>query len=163
MSYKPSDKTILDPVFTEARKFIAEFEGCSLTPYLCPAGVWTQGYGHTKGISKNSAKISQEKADQWLLEDILMSHEDLCRLVTVPITEGMHIALLSFIFNFGYSKCSGYSLFKELNKGNYAVAAGKFGDYVYAGGVKLKGLVNRRAKEKEMFERDGYPAELSEA
>lgn len=157
--YKPSDKTILDSVFAEAREFIAEFEGCSLTPYQCSAGVWTQGYGHTKGVDKKSPEISQEKAEEWLLEDIVVCHDDLCRLVTVPITEGMHIALLSFIFNFGYSKCSGYSLFKELNKGNYAVAAGKFGDYVYAGGMKLAGLVRRRAKEKEMFERDGYPVE----
>ncbi|MCD8232793.1 MAG: lysozyme [Cloacibacillus porcorum] len=159
MSYKPSDKTILGPVFDEARKFIAEFEGCSLTPYQCSAGVWTQGYGHTKGINKNSPEISQEKAEAWLLEDILMCHDDLCRLVTVPITEGMHIALLSFIFNFGYAKCSGYSLFTELNKGNYAVAAEKFGDYVLANGAKLPGLVNRRAKEKEMFKRGGFPDE----
>lgn len=161
MFYKPSDKNITDPMFVEAQKFIAEFEGCSLTPYQCSAGVWTQGYGHTKGITKSSPEISQEKADQWLLEDVLRCHDDLCILVTVPITEGMHIALLSFIFNFGYQKCSGYSLFRDLNAGNYIVAARKFGDYVCAGGVKLAGLVKRRAKEKEMFERDGFPTEFS--
>ena len=26
---------------------IKEFEGCRLTAYKCPAGVWTIGIGHT--------------------------------------------------------------------------------------------------------------------
>ena len=29
---------------------IKHFEGCELYAYKCPAGVWTIGYGHTKGV-----------------------------------------------------------------------------------------------------------------
>lgn len=33
-------------------KGICNFEGLVLTAYKCPVGVWTIGYGHTKGVKK---------------------------------------------------------------------------------------------------------------
>lgn len=135
---------------------LMEFEGCRLTAYKCSAGVNTIGWGHTAGV-KEGDSISQEEADRMLAEDARAYYEDMLRLVAVPLTGGMAAALTSFCYNLGASYCKTCSLFKELNKGNYAVAAGKFGDYVYAGKMKLAGLVKRRAKEKEIFERDGFP------
>ena len=35
---------------------IKHFEGCELKAYKCPAGVWTIGYGHTKGV---------QEGDEW--------------------------------------------------------------------------------------------------
>ena len=32
-------------------ELIKHFEGCELKAYKCPAGVWTIGYGSTKGVS----------------------------------------------------------------------------------------------------------------
>ena len=48
---------------------IKSFEGCRLTAYLCPSGVWTIGYGHTEGVSKGQV-ITQEQADIFLKSDL---------------------------------------------------------------------------------------------
>ena len=34
----------------EGLALIKKFEGLELNAYKCPAGVWTIGYGHTKGV-----------------------------------------------------------------------------------------------------------------
>lgn len=136
---------------------LMEFEGCRLTTYKCSAGVNTIGWGHTAGV-KAGDKITQEQADKMLAEDARAYYDDMRKLVTVPMTNGMAVALTSFCYNLGAGYCKTCSLFKELNKGNYAAAAEKFGNYVYAKKVKLAGLVRRRAKEKAIFERDGFPS-----
>ena len=41
---------------------IKKYEGCRLTAYKCPAGVYTIGYGHTKGVKKGDT-ITQQQAD----------------------------------------------------------------------------------------------------
>lgn len=40
---------------------IKQFEGVRLTAYRCPAGVYTIGYGHTRGV-KRGMKITEEEA-----------------------------------------------------------------------------------------------------
>ena len=50
----------------EGIDLIKEFEGCKLEAYKCPAGVWTIGYGTTKGV-KEGMKITQLKAEKLLL------------------------------------------------------------------------------------------------
>ena len=48
---------------------IKDHEGLELEAYKCPAGVWTIGYGHTKGVKKGD-KCSKADAESWLVEDI---------------------------------------------------------------------------------------------
>ena len=48
---------------------IKQFEGCILQAYKCPAGVWTIGYGHTKGV-KQGMKITKEQASNLLKDDM---------------------------------------------------------------------------------------------
>ena len=48
---------------------IKEFEGCRLKAYLCPAGVWTIGWGCTEGV-KPGMVWSREEAEQALLREI---------------------------------------------------------------------------------------------
>ena len=45
-------------------KLIKEFEGLRLEAYKCPAGVWTIGHGHTKGVMEGD-KITDEELDLW--------------------------------------------------------------------------------------------------
>ena len=54
---------------------IKKYEGLRLTAYKCPAGVWTIGYGHTKGVS-NGMVITQAQADKFLLEDIVNAEKN---------------------------------------------------------------------------------------
>jgi lysozyme len=69
----------------------------------------------------------------------------------VPLTQGQYDALVSFPFNEGAGRLQASTLLKMLNAGNYQATAGQFGAWVYGGGVKLPGLVIRRAAEAEMF------------
>ena len=50
-------------------ELIKHFEGCELKAYLCPAGVWTIGYGHTKGVKEGDV-ITAEEADAMLLAEL---------------------------------------------------------------------------------------------
>jgi lysozyme len=41
---------------------IKSFEELRLVPYLCPAGIWTNGWGHTHGITASTPKIDEPQA-----------------------------------------------------------------------------------------------------
>src|SRR4028119_1870405 len=81
---------------------IKEFEGCQLEAYLCPAGVWTIGYGHTLSAAPGMS-IDESKAEALLKEDLRKAEEAVDRLVTVPINDNQFSALVSFVFNIGSS------------------------------------------------------------
>lgn len=136
-------------------ELIKEHEGLRLKAYRCPAGVWTIGYGHTKGV-KRGMVITKLHADRFLMEDVEEVEGAVNRMVAVPLTQGQFDALVSFAFNLGAGKLSRSTLLKQLNKGNYSLAAGQFERWVYASQrgmkVKLHGLVVRREEEKELFE-----------
>jgi lysozyme len=55
------------------------------------------------------------------------------------------------VFNLGVRKLIQSTLLKKLNAGDYVGAANEFDKWVFAAGKKLKGLVARRAAEKELF------------
>jgi len=46
-----------------AKPIVKEFEGLRLQAYLCPAGVWTIGYGHARGVRKGDT-ITQDAAEK---------------------------------------------------------------------------------------------------
>lgn len=129
---------------------IKKFEGCKLKSYLCPAGVPTIGYGHTYGV-KLGRTISKAQADVLLDHDYQDALNAVEELVKVPLSENQIGALASFVFNLGRGALLGSTLRKKLNQGDYKGAAEEFDKWVFAGGVKLNGLIARRAAEKELF------------
>ena len=46
---------------------IKKYEGLRLEAYKCPAGVWTIGYGHTKGVMPKM-KISKVPTTKAIIE-----------------------------------------------------------------------------------------------
>ena len=48
---------------------IKELEGYRQKAYRCPAGVWTCGYGHTRGVTEKTS-CTQAQADSWLRQDL---------------------------------------------------------------------------------------------
>lgn len=129
---------------------IKQFEGCKLKAYQDSAGVWTIGYGHTKGVKKGD-EIAQAQADEYLKQDAASAGDDVLRLVKVALNQNQFDALASFTFNLGAKNLISSTLLTRLNEGNYRAAADQFGRWVFAGGVLLQGLVKRRAAEKELF------------
>jgi len=71
--------------------------------------------------------------------------------VTVPLNQNQFDALVSLTYNIGSGAFEKSTLVKKLNTGDYTGAANQYDVWVNAGGKRLQGLVNRRAKEKELF------------
>jgi lysozyme len=133
---------------------IKHYEGLSLTPYRCPATVLTIGYGHV--LSAEEAQdfaqgISLREAEALLVQDVALAEAALFRLVQVPLTQGQVDALVSFIFNLGTARFRASTLRMKLNRREYDAAAREFPKWVFAGGVKLPGLIRRRQEEMAVF------------
>ena len=126
------------------------YEGLRLQAYLCPAGIPTIGYGHTKNVKLGDVCIKQQ-AEEWLENDFFMAKTDVKAVVKVPLRQNQLEALSSFVFNLGVRKLIQSTLLKKLNAGDYTGAASEFDKWVYSGGVKLAGLIKRRAAEKQLF------------
>lgn len=133
-----------------ASDLVKEFEGCSLTAYKCPAGIWTIGYGHT-GDVKAGDVINAHQADIVLAADLEAVALQLRQWVKASVTRGQFKALLSFAFNVGAKACRESTLLKKLNTGDESGATAEFSRWIFAAGRKLPGLVKRRAREAEVF------------
>lgn len=146
---------------TNARKtnqagidIVKEFESCRLKAYRCAAGVPTIGWGHTKGIRMGQT-ITQAQADAYLVEDLEEFEEAVERYVAAPLNDNEFSALVSLVFNIGPSAFLHSTLLYRLNRGWRKLAADQF--LVWNKGtvkgkkVVLRGLVRRRAAERELF------------
>ena len=138
-----------------ATEFISEFEqgpkgGPALEAYLCPAKVWTIGFGHTKNVHKGDT-ITRPEAWELLTKDLIQTQEELATLVHVDVTENQFIALMSFVYNFGITKCRRYTLFKMVNAGNIEGIKEWWPKYCNPGTPYEKGLKARRLRELELF------------
>lgn len=141
MQYKISDKGI---------RLICSFEGLELKAYLCPAGVWTIGIGHTKNVKKGDV-ITKEQAIQYFKDDV-RPIEDYLNKLDICETQGQFDALVSFIFNLGVGNFKMSTLFKKIkNKASNGEICAQFRRWVYAGGKKLNGLVRRREAECSLW------------
>ena len=129
---------------------IKEFEGCKLKAYLCPAGVWTIGYGHTDGV-KEGDEITQQEADRLLADDVHSFTAGVQRLVTSDINRNQLGALVSFSFNLGLGNLRHSTLLKLVNAGDFVGAANQFPRWNKAGGKVLAGLTRRREAERKLF------------
>lgn len=135
-----------------AMDFVESWEGCRLTAYKCPAGVWTIGVGHTHDVTEHD-EITYEQSRDLLRRDLELVKHDLARFVNVPVTQGQFVALVSLAFNVGVSyvvhKCP--RLMQALNAGDVEKAAAEFLDIDKANGQKLPGLTRRRQSEARLF------------
>lgn len=130
-----------------------QFEGCRLKAYPDPAtkgAPWTIGFGHTRGV-KQGDTCTQEQADKWLLEDMQWAIAAVKALVTVPLNDNQLTALADFVFNVGVGNFKSSTLLRNLNAGNYEVAAQQFARWIYAAGKVMGGLVRRRQAEMDLF------------
>ena len=129
---------------------IKQFEGCALSAYTCPAGVWTIGYGHTKDV-KQGMKITTNKATSLLKEDLSTYENYVNKYVKVKLNQNQFDALVSFTFNCGGGALKSSTLLKKLNKGDYTGAANELLRWNKANGKILAGLTRRRKAEKALF------------
>lgn len=129
---------------------IKSFEGLRLLAYRDAVGVWTIGYGATRGV-KAGMSVTKEQAERMLLNDVQRFEPEVERLVQVPLTGNQWDALVSFTYNLGAANLESSTLLRLLNRGDYSGAAGQFPRWNKAGGKVLPGLVRRREAERVLF------------
>ncbi|EEN7391628.1 lysozyme [Salmonella enterica subsp. enterica serovar Telelkebir] len=132
------------------RAFIRAREGVKLAAYQDGGGVWTIGYGHTRGV-KQGQVINHEQADEFLDSDLRQVESCISERVTVALNQNQFDALVSFVFNVGRQAFSDSTLLKKLNEGNYRAAADQFTRWVYDNDKFVQGLYNRRVAERDLF------------
>ena len=128
---------------------IKQFEGCRLIAYQCSAGVWTIGYGHTVGVYKGM-KITQKKAEAYLLQDVAKFEKYINNPSYVPFTaqlnQNQFDALVSFAFNLGQSNVKKLCTGRTINQIPSAMQ-----QYCKAAGKTLPGLQRRRKAEAALY------------
>lgn len=131
-------------------KLTAAFEGLRLEAYQDSVGVWTIGYGHTKGV-KPGDTITQQQALDLLRQDVKSAEDDVNRLVKVPLNQNQFDALVDFTFNLGGGALARSTLLTFVNARNFAGATLEFHKWNKAGGRELAGLTRRREAEVDLF------------
>ena len=135
----------------EGLALIKKFEGCELEAYKCAAGVWTIGYGSTKGV-KEGDTISQEDADKLLTHEMEEYEGYINDLVEVNLEQNQFDALVSWVFNLGPANLKASTLLKVLNAKDYEGVPAQIKRWNKAGGKVLQGLIRRREAESLLFE-----------
>ena len=135
---------------------IKQFEGFRSKPYLCPAGVPTIGYGSTvypngRAVTLKDAPITENDAHQILLATVKKYEDAVNRYVQVKLTQNQFDALVDFTYNAGIGNLQKSTLLKRVNAGDFVGAKREFAKWIYGAGKPLKGLINRRAAEADLF------------
>lgn len=133
-------------ISNEGLELIECFEGCQLKAYRCPAGVWTIGYGHTKGVYQGMT-ITKAQAKEFLRADCSNAENNVNKYNNIyHWTQNEFDAMVSFAFNLG-----SINQLTDNGKRSKDVIAKKILEYNKAGGKVLKGLVSRREAEQKLF------------
>ena len=133
-------------------KLIKESEGCKLKAYKCPAGIWTIGYGQTKGI-KEGLTWTQNQADEDLVKTALEVLNRAIKYSPILATANMEkqAAIADFIYNLGVGNYATSTLKKKVDVGDWVSAASEIKRWDKAAGKVLKGLTVRREKEAALL------------
>lgn len=151
---------------------IKEFEGLhdgdlskiGLQPKMCPAGIWTEGYGKAmrdedgeflKGLKdkeKAYANITidnEAEANSELIKSLASRELTVARKIKIKLTQNQFDSLVSYVYNTGGSD----TLFKLINRKAPDEQIRKWFEtkYITANGVRQPGLVRRRKAEADLF------------
>ena len=138
-------------------ELIKQFEGLSLTPYVCAGGINTIGYGNTyytngKKVTLQDKPITKQQAEE-LLKFSLSTYEkavdSFCR---DDISQSQFDALVSFAYNLGTGALQKSTLIKKVNANPKDVTiADEFLKWNKANGKVLVGLTKRRQAEANLY------------
>jgi lysozyme len=153
-----------------------QYEGCRSRPYLCPAHMWTIGYGHVlyqdqikhpvvrapgyEGMLRKDYPLRPEDNRVWTKQeiddlfavDVGSFERSVLRLVPGSVgRQGSFDALVSFAFNVGAGNLQRSSIRIKANRGEWEEAADAFLLWNKAAGKVLPGLDKRRKAERALF------------
>ncbi|MEZ9233245.1 lysozyme [Vibrio amylolyticus] len=139
-----------------ALDIIGNAEGCRKSPYVCPAGLVTNGIGNTQ-FSPNETVDHEQIAKDWVKN---IANAEKCvskaeQASGVTMTQGQFDAFTSFAFNTGCTRFrrnpnqTSTQIYKHILAGNYQNACDQLLRWVHGGGVTLSGLITRRGLEHD--------------
>ena len=153
-----------------------KYEGFRSKPYLCPAHIWTIGYGHVlyqeqirlpvirkegyTGMLRSEFPLKPEDSRVWtkteidelFRNDVGTFERGVLRLVPgVSGRQGSFDALVSFAFNAGLGNLQRSQIRMRANRDDWNGAADAFRQWTMGGGKVLPGLVKRREAEIALF------------
>ncbi|WP_299988759.1 lysozyme [uncultured Pontibacter sp.] len=133
-------------------QLVKECEGLRLKAYVCPAGVWTIGYGSTLGV-RAGMEITREEAEALLIRDLKIFEDGVTKLTkTVKLNSNQFSALVSFAFNLGLTALKNSTLMKRVLANPFDKdIENQLKRWVYAGGKILPGLIKRRDLESKLY------------
>lgn len=129
---------------------LKRLEGLRLKAYQDTGGVWTIGYGSTKGV-KPTDIWTLERAEQALLEDLEgyeLAVDEACYVLP---TQPQFDAMVLLCYNIGVTGFRRSTVLKAHNRGDFVAASRAFGLWVKDNGKIINGLVARRAFEAAMY------------
>lgn len=121
------------------------FEGVRTIAYRDPVGIPTVCMGETRGVKIGDIYTLQQCKDMATAR-VAEFAAGVESSLKVPVSDKTFASFVSFSYNLGLGVFKG-RIAPLANGGNVAAACRKMGDYVYAHGIKLPGLVNRRREE----------------
>lgn len=134
-------------------ELVKHFEGFEDTAYLCPANVWTIGYGRTRNV-KEGDRITEPQAERDLLEELEEFKHQVLNSVKVELKQNELDALTSWTYNLGVGNLKSSTLLKKLNAGNKSEVPVEMIRWNKANGKVLAGLTKRREAEAELWAKE---------
>ncbi len=160
----------------EGAALMHRYEGYRTRPYLCPAHIWTIGYGHVlyqdqiqlpmvrkEGYTgfirmnyplrpEHNRVWSKEEIERLFAVDVAAFERGVLRLVPgCAGHQGRFDALVSFAYNAGLGNLQRSQIRMKANRDDIEGAADAFMQWTKAGGKELPGLVKRRRDERALF------------
>ncbi|OUM70404.1 glycoside hydrolase family 24 protein [Piromyces sp. E2] len=133
------------------RNFIKNFENLKLEAYQCPSGVWTIGWGHTKGV-KEGDKITKAQAEELFNKDISIAEKAVNKYQkTYNFNKNQYDALVSFALNIGNIDELTSNGSRSIDMIRKKIPEYNKGRDKNNNKVILPGLVNRRKDELQLF------------
>ena len=159
-----------------AAAMMHKYEGYRNRPYLCPAHMWTIGYGHVlyqEQIRLPMARVdkpvpmirkemplrpednrvwAKQETDDLFDADIASFERGVLRLVPGVVGhQGRFDALVSFAYNVGLGNLQRSTVRIKANRGEWEGAADALLLWNKAGGKVFAGLDRRRKEERAFF------------
>ena len=139
-------------------KLIADAEGCRTSPYQCSAGVWTNGIGHTQGVTPTNgightqgvtptSVVNERQAAVNLVYDVMRVERGIDQCMPREMPYQVYDAVVSFGFNVGVHAACHSTLAGLINSGRRHDACLQLKRWVYVKGTYNPGLDNRRQRE----------------
>jgi lysozyme len=157
-----------------------KYEGYKTRPYLCPAHIWTIGYGHVlyqeqirlpiarpPGKTRDDIPMirseyplkpednrvwTKQEIDDLFADDVASFERGVLRLVPGSAgNQGRFDALVSFAFNVGLGNLQRSTIRIKANRSEWQQSADAFLLWNKAGGKVLAGLDRRRKDERALF------------